>query len=109
MKTALSDILREQTLQDKIQQDILDTEIDDEDDNNSGTGGDSSTLRDKDIELKNKIKKFLSNDTNLVIESNDEEMNEIIEKMKSIGISKDKGLELQKIRSMKKNPRTISK
>ncbi|HSQ97842.1 MAG TPA: hypothetical protein VLL98_03940 [Rickettsiales bacterium] len=65
-------------------------------------GVDSKGGRDKDKELKEQIKALLSEDTNSIIDANDDELNEIIEQLKKMGISKDKGLELQKIRSIKK-------
>lgn len=118
VKTILSD-KKEHIVRDNELDDILNVEVkNDEDDgfsdnddsgDDKNSGGDSSSLRDKDAELKKKIKSYLSNDTSFMIESNEEEINEIIEKMKHMGISKDKGLELQKIRNMNKGIRTIGK
>ena len=68
----------------------------------SGGGGDPN-LRDKDAELKKKIKKFLSNDTNAMIDANEEELDEIIKGLKKLGISNDKGVELQRIINLKKS------
>ena len=68
--------------------------------NNSNNG---SNLRDKDAELKKKIKQFLSKDTNNMIDANEEELDEIIKGLKKLGISNNKGAELQRIISLKKS------
>lgn len=68
----------------------------------SGESGDPN-LRDKDAELKKKIKKFLSKDTNAMIDANEDELDEIIKGLKKLGISNDKGAELQKIINLKKS------
>ena len=74
-------------------------------DNKSGSSGGSGdpNLREKDAELKKKIKKFLSNNTNEMIDANEEELDEIIKGLKKLGISNDKGVELQRIISLKKS------
>lgn len=68
--------------------------------NNSNNG---SNLRDKDAELKKKIKQFLSKDTSNMIDANEEELDEIIKGLKKLGISNNKGAELQRIISLKKS------
>lgn len=89
--------------------------IEEEDNKNSGNssssdnkggssgGSDGSKLRDKDVELKKKIKQFLSKDTNDMIDANEEELDEIIKGLKKLGISNDKGVELQRIINLKKS------
>ena len=89
--------------------------IEEEDNKNSGNssssdnkggssgGSDGSKLRDKDAELKKKIKQFLSKDTNDMIDANEEELDEIIKGLKKLGISNDKGVELQRIINLKKS------
>ena len=83
----------------KYKNDEEDDEDEDEDDKKEDS---DSSLRDKDAEIKKKIKAFLSGETNAVIDANDDELNEIIEKMKKLNISKDKGVELQNIKNIKK-------
>lgn len=75
----------------------------------SSAAGDSSSVRDRDAELKKKIKALLSKDTNSVIDTNEEELEEIIKQLKSMGISDEKGLELQKLRNIKKGPKIIER
>ena len=74
-------------------------------DNKSGSSSVSGdpNLREKDAELKKKIKKFLSKDTNEMIDANEEELDEIIKGLKKLGISNDKGVELQRIINLKKS------
>lgn len=105
MKSTLLDTVRKE--QEEIQDDILITNT--ENDTDDTTSDTSSTPRNKNDELKKKIKTFLSDDTNSMIDANEEEIDEIIEKMKRMGITKDKGLELQKIKNMKKSLGIISK
>ena len=74
-------------------------------DNKGGSSGEAggSNLRDKDAELKKKIKQFLSKGTNDMIDANEEELDEIIKGLKKLGISNDKGAELQRIINLKKS------
>lgn len=112
MKSTLLDTIRKE--QEEIQEDILNINTEDktsdaEDETSDTASGSSSTPRNKDDELKKKIKTFLSGDTNSMIDANEEEIDEIIEKMKHIGIAKDKGLELQKLKNLKRGLKTITK
>lgn len=71
--------------------------------NSSSCESDDSNLRDKDAELKKKIKQFLSKNTNVMIDANEEELDEIIKGLKKLGISNNKGVELQRIINLKKS------
>ena len=71
--------------------------------NSSSSESDDSNLRDKDAELKKKIKQFLSKNTNVMIDANEEELDEIIKGLKKLGISNNKGVELQRIINLKKS------
>lgn len=110
-----SDKNNKNSLDDDLSKFLSLIEEEDNDDKNSGSssssdnkggssgGGGGSNLRDKDAELKKKIKKFLSNDTNAMIDANEEELDEIIKGLKKLGISNDKGVELQRIINLKKS------
>lgn len=71
------------------------------------TDEDSSNFRDKYKELKQKTKEQFSRDTQEVIEAEDTELDEIIKKLKSREIGKEKDLELQKLKNINKGSRGV--
>lgn len=79
---------------------IIETDEDDNDNKNDDDDDDSQNFRDKDKEIKEAVKSGLSLESQDVINLNDDEFNAIIEQLKKRGISKDKGIELQKLRNI---------
>lgn len=80
----------------------------DDSDNNSDSD-DTPNFRDKDKELKELIKSDLSLESQDVINMNEDEFNSIIEQLKKRGLSKDKGIQLQNLRSISKSRGNISR
>lgn len=80
----------------------------DDSDNNSDSDG-TPNFRDKDKELKELIKSDLSLESQDVINMNEDEFNSIIEQLKKRGLSKDKGIQLQNLRSISKSRGNISR
>jgi hypothetical protein len=75
--------------------------------NKSGSGSGSSSHEDEDTQLKKEIRKTLSDKTNCAIDTEKDEIDEIIDKMKNMGIVESNGEELQKIRDKKKNSKLL--
>ena len=73
--------------------------------NNSSNGSDSDdtpNFRDKDKELKEFVKDQLSLEAQDVINMNEDEFNQIIEQLRRKGLSKEGGIQLQRLRNVKK-------
>lgn len=83
-------------------EEIIDKDEEDDEDNDSD---DSPKFRDKNKELKQMIKEQLSEETQEAIDIENEAMDEIIEKLKRRGLSKDNGIELQKMRTINRGNR----
>ncbi len=104
VRTLLNNSLEK--IKNKIE-DNEDDKKDEEDSDNNDDNDDEQNFRDKDKELKESIKSQLSLDTQDVINLNDDELNQIIEKLKKRGVSRDKGIQLQKLRNITKGTRSI--
>lgn len=75
--------------------------------NRKDEDGDDQNFRDKDRELKEAVKSKLSMESQDVIELNNEEFDRIIESLRKKGVSRDKGIELQKLRTISRGNRTL--
>ena len=81
----------------------------DEDDDGSTDDDDSPNYRNKYKELKEAFKNQLPIKSREAIDEEDEAMDEIIEQLKTRGMTKDRGIEMQRIRNIERKGRLINR
>jgi len=99
---------------DKNEADEDDDTDGDNDDNSGGdfngdADDDSPNFRDKEKELKAAIKRNLSIESQNVIDMNNDEFDEIIEKLRKKGVAKGRGIELQKLKNITRGRNGINR
>ncbi len=105
IENKLNDVRKTLSNQIKINEEDENDDEENEDDENDDNDGEN--FRDKEKELKEAIKSQLSLESQDAINLDEKAIDAIIEKLKQRGVASEKGLQLQKLRSIKKGDRSI--